>query len=324
MAATVGVVGAGGIAQPHLQAWRDLGHPALVFSTDGQAPAVAARHGARACGSLAELIDRCEIVDVCAPTFVHESIVLAAVAAGRQVVCEKPLALSHSGAALMIEAAAAAGVQIYPGQVVRFFPAYAAARAAVVAGRIGRPSVLRLSRRGAWPVAPWFSDPELSGGLLVDQMIHDFDFARWTAGEVVSVYAKLLGGNGSPLIGLVVLTHASGALSHLVGGWGRRDERFRTSFSLAGDSGLIRHSSTANPVLAVDGPGSAEGNGALLPDTGADSPYRSELAEFAAAFAGGPAPRVTAQDSLAALDIALAAAQSARTGQPVAPSEVTG
>jgi predicted dehydrogenase len=320
--ATVGVVGAGGIAHPHLQAWQELGHPALVYSTDGQAPAVAARYGASACDSLQELIDGCDIVDVCAPTFVHEDIVLTAVAAGRNVVCEKPLALSHAGAASMIEAARVAGVQIYPGQVVRYFPAYAAARAAVVAGRIGRPAVLRLARRGATPVQPWFADPLLSGGLLVDQMIHDFDFARWVAGEVDSVYAKLVGGHGSPHLALVVLTHADGALSHLVGGWGRPDERFRTSFSLAGDTGLIRDSSLQNPALTFDGPGCNQGVGALLPDTGADSPYRSELAEFAAAFAGGPLPRVSAQDSLAALDIALAAGRSARTGRPVAPSEV--
>lgn len=320
---TVGVVGAGGIAHPHLQAWRDLGHRMLVYSTDGQAPVVAARYGAGACESLQELIDGCDIVDVCAPTFVHEGIVLTAVAAGRHVVCEKPLALSHSGAATMIEAARSAGVQIYPGQVVRFFGAYAAAREAVAAGRIGRPAVLRLSRCGATPVQPWFADPELSGGIMLDQMIHDFDFARWVAGEVRSVYAKLLGGNGSPLIGLAVLTHTSGALSHLIGGWGRPEERFRTSFSLAGDSGLLRYSSADYATLAFEGPGSDASVGALLPDTGSCSPFRAELAEFAAAFAGGPPPRVTAADSLAALDIALAAAHSVRTGRPVAPAEMT-
>ena len=321
--ATVGVVGAGGIAHPHLQAWRELGFRALVYSTDGQAPAVASRHGARACDTLQELIDGCDIVDVCTPTFVHESIVLAAAAAGRHVICEKPLSVNHASAARMIAACRVADVQIYPGQVVRYFPAYAAARAAVDSGRIGRPAVLRLTRRGATPVQQWFSDPVLSGGLLVDQMIHDFDFARWVAGEVASVYAKLVGGNGSPLIGLAVLTHTSGALSHLVGGWGRPDERFRTSFSLAGDGGLIRHSSTDRPALTFDGFGPVAGEGALLPDTGAHSPYQSELAEFAAAFAGGRTPRVTAQDSLAALDIALAATQSVRTGRPVAPAEMT-
>ncbi|SDP20287.1 myo-inositol 2-dehydrogenase / D-chiro-inositol 1-dehydrogenase [Nakamurella panacisegetis] len=320
---TVGVVGAGGIAHPHLQAWADLGYQALVFSTDGNAPAVAAQYGARACRSLQELIDGSEIVDVCAPTAVHDELVLAAAAAGRHVVCEKPLALSHSRAVAMIEACRSAGVQLYPGQVVRFFPAYAAARESVLAGRIGTPAVLRFTRRGATPVAPWFADPALSGGLMVDQMIHDFDFARWIAGEVVAVQAKQLGGNGSPIIGLVVLTHADGALSHVLGGWGRPNEPFRTSFALAGAAGLIRYSSADRPSLRFDDQEPGRGGGALLPETNGVSPYRTELAEFAAAFAGGPAPRVSAADSLAALDIALAATVSVRTGDPVDPREMT-
>ena len=320
----VGVAGAGGIAEPHLAAWRDLGLPATVFSTDGRAAAVAARYGATAVGSLAELIAGCDILDVCAPTPVHEEIVLAGAAAGRHVVCEKPLALTHAAAGRMLAAADRAGVALYPGQVVRFFPAYAAARAAVAAGRIGTPAVLRLSRRGARPVQPWFADPALSGGLIVDQMIHDLDFARWIAGDVTSVQAKLLGGNGSPTIGVVLLTHVGGALSHILGGWGRSDEQFRTSFALAGDAGLIRYSTSDRPSLTFDGPGAAPGAGALLPDTAGVSPYRTELAEFAAAFAGGPGPRVTAGDSLAALDIALAANESVRTGCPVDPREMTG
>ncbi|MET3806357.1 myo-inositol 2-dehydrogenase/D-chiro-inositol 1-dehydrogenase [Nakamurella sp. UYEF19] len=321
---TVGVVGAGGIARPHLQSWQAMGYRILIHSVDGRAAEVAQDYGAEACDSLDELLAACDIVDVCAPTFAHHEIVLAAAAAGRDVVCEKPLALDHAAAASMIRACAQAGVQLYPGQVVRYFPAYAAARAAVLAGRIGQPAVLRLLRRGAAPVQPWFADPSLSGGIMIDQMIHDFDFARWVAGEVESVYAKLLGGNGSPLFGLAVLTHTGGALTHLVGGWGRADETFRTSFSLAGSDGLIQYSTTDRPTLTFAGPGARDTGGALLPDVSFGiSPYGSELAEFAAAFAGGPTPRVSAQDSLAALDIALAASLSARTGRPVSPSEVT-
>ena len=320
---TVGVVGAGGIAQPHLAAWRDLGVKALVYSPDGRAPAVAAAYGAQACGSLSELIDGCGIVDVCAPTGAHREIVLAAAAAGRQVVCEKPLALNHRDAAEMIAVCAAAGVQLYPGQVVRYFPAYAAARRAVIAGRIGQPAVLRLLRRGAVPLQQWFSDPTQSGGLMVDQMIHDFDFARWVAGDVVSVFAKVRGGAGTTVIGLAILTHAGGAISHLTGGWGRPDESFRTSFSIAGAAGLVRYSTADHPSLSVDSGGPIAGAGALLPDTSTgESPYLAELREFAAAFDGGPPPRVTAPDSLAALDIALAASESARTGRPVSPAEM--
>ena len=311
---SVGVIGAGGIAQPHVAAWRQLGASVTIHSLEG-AEALAARHEAATADTLDELLDRCDVVDVCTPTFAHDEFVIAAARAGKNVVCEKPLARTHAKAVAMIEACREAGVQLYPGQVVRFFPEYATAKAAVDAGRIGRPAVLRFSRRGAAPSRAWFADPALSGGIIVDQMIHDLDYARWIAGDVSQVYAKV---TGEPTTAYVILTHTSGALTHAIGGWGHPQTVFRTSFSLAGDTGLLEHDSADNPTLEWDVPSSASEGGTLLPNTSlVESPFVTELREFAAAFAGGPPPRVTAEDGLAALDIGLAAAESARIGRPV-------
>jgi len=319
---TVGVVGAGGIAHPHLAAWQHLGVPAVVFSVDDAAP-LAAQFGARTVSSLAELLERCDVVDVCTPTYAHRDVVLAAAAAGRHVICEKPLSHKRSEASEMIEACTAAGVQLHPGQVVRFFPEYAAAKAAVDAGQIGSPAVLRFSRRGARPLRAWFADPRRSGGLIVDQMIHDIDFARWVAGDVERVHARIVGDEPGPTIGLVVMTHTNGVLSHLNGGWGLPDEVFRTSFSLAGSSGLLRHTSDATSGLTWSVPTAGLVGGELVPAGPAGaSPFVTELGEFLASCAGGSAPRVSALDSLAALDVALAATLSASAGQSVAVKEV--
>ncbi len=313
---TVGVVGAGGIARPHLEAWRHLGARLLVHSHEG-AEEVAARYGAEVAHDLDGLLDACDLVDVCTPTNTHHDIVLRAAAAGRHVVCEKPLSHRREEAVAMIEACDAAGVQLHPGQVVRFFPEYSAARELVADGRIGTPAVLRLTRRGARPERSWFADSTQSGGILVDQMIHDFDFARWLAGEVVQVFASVVGEEPGPTIGMAVLTHTGGALTHVLGGWGHPHERFRTSFSIAGATGLLRHSSGATEGLVLSLP-DAPGGGELLPGgSAASSPFVAELAEFAASCAGGPPPRVSARDSLAALDIALAAGRSATTGESV-------
>jgi myo-inositol 2-dehydrogenase/D-chiro-inositol 1-dehydrogenase len=314
---SVGVIGAGGIAQPHVAAWRRLGAPVTIHSLEG-AEALAAQHGAATAATLDELLDRCDVVDVCTPTFAHDEFVIAAARAGKNVVCEKPLARTHAKAVAMIEACRGAGVQLYPGQVVRFFPEYATAKAAVDAGRIGRPAVLRFSRRGAAPSRAWFADSALSGGIIVDQMIHDLDYARWVAGDVRQVYAKVTGGDGQPTTAYVILTHTSGALTHAIGGWGHPKTVFRTSFSLSGDTGLLEHDSSAAPTLAWDVPSPTGEGGTLLPNTSlVESPFLTELREFAAAFAGGPPPRVSAEDGLAALDIGLAAAESARVGRPV-------
>ena len=318
----IGVVGAGGIAHSHLAAWQRLGSRVRVFSSDGRASEVGGRYGATAAPDLAALLADSDVIDVCTPTYTHPDIVRAAAAAGRQGICEKPLARTHTDAAQMIEYCAAAGVQLWPGQVVRFFGEYATAHAAVRAGRIGTPAVLRLSRRGSAPGPEWFADETLSGGIMVDQMIHDFDYARWIAGDVATVYARVVPGPGRTVTAYAVLRHISGALSHLVGAWAGPDEVFRTSFSLAGSAGLLRHSSAATSAVTWAGVHDTRAGAVIPGGTARRSPFDDELAEFARAIAGGPAPRVTAADSLAALDIALAAVMSAAGGRAIAIEEV--
>ena len=317
-----GVVGAGGIAHAHVSAWQHLGAEVRIFSIDGQASVLAEHYGVIEAFSLDELIASSDVVDVCVPTYVHDEIVLAAAEAGRHVVCEKPLSLTHASAQAMIDACRVSGVQMYPGQVVRYFPQYAAAKAAVDAGQIGEPAILRLSRRSAAPVSGWFADPALSGGLLVDQMIHDFDYARWICGDVSAVYAKVVS-QGRQATAYAVLTHKNGALSQVTGSWGPPHTVFSTSFTISGSGGQLHHSSLEREVLRWDAPAVSDGGGELLPVDFAP-PFITELGEFATAFVGGAAPRVTAEDSLAALDIALAAAASAASGQPVDPKDVVG
>ncbi|OEU86471.1 dehydrogenase [Streptomyces oceani] len=330
----VGLIGAGGIARAHLPAWIELGARVTLFSTDGQAEKLAARHSARgveAVRTLDELLERSRAVDVCTPTHTHRELVHTAVRAGKHVVCEKPLALSVEDTEEMVKAAERAGVLLFPAHVVRYFPEYAAMERAVRGGAVGPPAVLRFSRTGTYPVwSPWFADPELSGGILLDQMIHDFDFARWLAGEVVRVYAQSRGHQQAPVeagavaASTAVLTHASGALSHVHGVWGLPDSEFRTTFRIAGRDGVLHHDSAQTKAFRVVASGErAAGEG--IPATNlTESPFVGELREFAAALDGGPTPRVTARDGLAAVRIAVAAAESARTGETVRIEDATG
>ncbi|MFI7382368.1 Gfo/Idh/MocA family protein [Streptomyces sp. NPDC049813] len=332
----VGLIGAGGIARAHLPAWTELGARVTILSTDGHAQQLAdqyAAFGVSAVQSLAELLDRSSVVDVCTPTFTHRHLVLDAVAAGRHVVCEKPLALTVDEAQEMADAAERAGVLLFPAHVVRYFPAYAALARSVAAGRVGAPAVLRFTRSGRYPAwAPWFSDPALSGGILVDQMIHDLDFARLLAGEVVRVHAQVRGAqepgaaDGAVATGTAVLTHASGALSHVLGVWGLPDLPFRTTYRVAGPGGVLEHDSTAHPGFRILAQGVRAPGEGIPGSPMTESPYLTELREFAAAVAGGPAPRVSARDGVEAVRIAAAAAESARTAQAVdvEPTEEAG
>jgi predicted dehydrogenase len=324
----VGMVGAGGIANAHLPAWLHLGADVVVHSIHG-APELVARHGGgRVVDTLDALLAEVDVVDVCTPTYTHPEIVLAGAAAGKHVLCEKPLALDATTAESMVKACAAAGVQLYPGHVVRYFAEYAALHRAVTAGAIGTPAVLRFHRCGARPRAGWFADPQLSGGIIMDQMIHDLDFARWLGGEVESVHARLSDSAPGTTTGVVsahvVARHRDGALSSVTGTWARPGTRFRYGFHAAGTDGMLSYDSATDPSLRTDTGAADEGGERLLPDVSlVESPFVTEIREFAAAFAGGPAPRVSADDGLAAVRLAAAANVSLATGRPANIEEVT-
>nr|WP_063731554.1 Gfo/Idh/MocA family oxidoreductase [Streptomyces sp. RTd22] len=318
----IALIGAGGIARTHLPAWAALGARVRVYAPDPHTATLAQEFGATTADSLHDAISGADAVDICTPTDTHHDIALTAIAAGAHVLCEKPLALGAADAEEMADAADAAGVRLYPGHVVRYFPAYARLRAAVAGGELGRVAVARFTRTGRYPTwSRWFADPVRSGGILIDQMIHDLDIARWLFGEVIRVHAYQRGHFTAPApagavaTGGAVLTHEGGVISQVVGVWAPPATRFRTTFHVAGTGGTVRYDSLAAPGLRVTGT-VAEEDGIPAGDFG-ESPYLTQIREFAEAFAGGPAPRVSARDGVAAVRIAEAAAHSARTGRAV-------
>ncbi|MBM7171146.1 Gfo/Idh/MocA family oxidoreductase [Streptomyces sp. G44] len=329
----IGLLGAGAIARAHLPGWLALGARVSVHTVDGSAHGLAAEYAARghdvravrAVDTLDALLADATAVDVCTPTHTHKELALAAVAAGRHVVCEKPLALTAHDAEQLASAADAAGVRLHPAHVVRYFPAYAALRAAVGRGDLGEPAVLRFTRGGARPRwAPWFGDPARSGGIIMDLMVHDIDIARWLAGDVVRVHARTRGvehATGAPaevVTATAVLTHASGAVSRAEGLWGLPDQRFRTTFRVAGADGLLHHDSTAVPGFRVTAQGTRAPGEAIPAGPMTESPFLAELREFAASWGPrGPEPRVSTRDGVEAVRIAEAAVESSRTGRAV-------
>ncbi|ACQ79915.1 oxidoreductase domain protein [Beutenbergia cavernae DSM 12333] len=320
---TVALIGAGGIAGVHLAAWLALGATVRVYSHDHAAELVRRYGGGEVVATLDDALDGAALVDIVTPTFAHHEVVRAAVAAGCDIVCEKPLALTSEEVAEMIAECAAAGVRLYPAHVVRYFPEYAAMRAHVAAGGVGRVAVQRFARSGSRPARGWFADASRSGGIVMDQMIHDLDFARWTAGDVARVFARQSttedsGDRLGVVSAQVVLTHVSGALSYVTGTWAAPGSAFRTRFEVTGSDGLVHHDSAEHAPLRIDGGSAGEGRG-LLPGTAfTESPYLTELREFLlACTAGGPEPRVSAQDGLEAVRLAEAANHSLRSGDVV-------
>jgi predicted dehydrogenase len=320
---TVGLIGAGNIAHLHVPAWKALGARVLVYSVEG-AEKLAKQYGLDVAASLDDCLAESEFVDVVTPSVSHKEVALAAIKAGRNVICEKPLTLTAADSHEVIAAAAAAGVRVYPAHVVRFFPAYVAAHSAIREGRIGDVAVARFFRQASSPAgAGWYRDVSRSGGVIMDLMVHDLDQARWLCGEVTKVYAvqnppTVDGISPVNVAAHVTLTHESGAISHCRATWGARGTQFQSGFSVAGSTGVLEYTSAADTGYAEELQDSAAAGDLLIPaNTLGESPYLTQLREFALSLRGGPEPRVLAADGAAAVYLAEAARASMETGRVI-------
>lgn len=324
----VGIVGAGFMGTTHAAGWAETPAEIVGFAaeTEQEAGELAKRYQAKVYPSVDALLPDVDVLDICSPTHLHHEMALKAAAARKHIVCEKPLARTTKQAQEIVTACRKAGVQLLVAHVVRFFPEYALAHSAVAEGQIGKPAVIRLHRGSYRPKKPagnWFLDEDKSGGILMDLMIHDYDYACWVAGEVETVSARRVTQRhpDAPVdYGLVILGHRSGALSHIAGAWAYPPPTFRTRLEIAGDRGLIEFDSDGtapiqNLILKTGGPDAPD---VALPSSPVnESPYTTQIKEFYSALADGAAARVSATDGLVAVQIAEAALQSARTGQPV-------
>lgn len=292
----------------------------VLFSHNG-ASHLAREYGVAVADSIEDLLRRVDYVDVATPTYTHHSIIKMALKAGKDVIAEKPLARTDDEAQELVGLSTAVGRKLHPAHVVRFFPEYEELHRAVEAGVLGRLAVLRFYRSSAFPQgSAWFANPALSGGIILDLMIHDIDAARWIAGEVVRVSAvasRRAEAAGSIEAAHVLITHASGAITLVSGVWGPAHLRFTTGYSVTGTGGTLEHDSAAERPYVADLRYSSEGGEAFPDDEPLESPYFRELQEFLLADRGGATPRVTAADGAAAVRIATAAITSLQLGQPV-------
>ena len=120
----------------------------------------------------------------------HRQIVEAAAAAGCDILCEKPLALDLAETDAILAAVERAGVRLQVGLMRRHDPDHVRARARIVAGELGRPLLFNSRQYDTEAPPPGILDYKVSGGIMLDMGVHEFDAARFLMGsEVVEVQA---------------------------------------------------------------------------------------------------------------------------------------
>jgi predicted dehydrogenase len=190
----IGIIGAGGVARGiHIPGFRRLEGVEVAAVCDPKEEAAAGLGIARVFTRYEDLLaSGVDAVVVATPNYLHPEIVMAAAAAGKHVLCEKPLALNLAQAKKMVAAVERAGVVHMTAFTFQFTPAYRYLRHLVTSGAIGRVRSVRaayimaLSRH----LLGWRSRKELAGsGVLADIGSHLVHLARLACGEIQSLTA---------------------------------------------------------------------------------------------------------------------------------------
>jgi len=333
----LGLIGCGGIARSaHLPAMAQLADRVQLLATADTDPAAAAAAaapwGAEHGTDFRVMLDRPDIaaVVVATPEYLHADQIEASAAAGKHVLCEKPMAPSLAEADRMIAACAAAGVHLLIGHSRRFTRRYMEIKAAIDRGEIGTVRLLRENERRPrmvpqiwWTPAHWTGNPQLCGGAPLINAIHEADLLRWFASaEPRTVTAEMnitIEGNvGVPDFISLTVAFVNGAIgSAEVLNCAPPGYPAFHQMELYGTSGAIRARDQELIGLTRFVPGGADYPGTydmLLHNLPA---YARELTELLDAMATGRPVCMPPAEARAALALALGAVQSARTGQPV-------
>lgn len=312
----IGFVGAGHIAKRHANALANL--PSLEIagwsaSRLANAEAAAANYGGNAMPTEALFAaPEIDAVLLCTPTFLHFEQLQQALAAGKKVFCEKPLTRDLRDADALLEQENA---HIYVGHVLRFFHAYNRARQIIQRGDLGaiRRVVSRRLGKQRSGSGDWLQTTEKSGGVLLDLVIHDFDWLLWTFGEPsqLTVQTDAEKDASGMRYAKVHLTWENGLKAEVEGSW--LNEESESSLLVEGDAGMLTVSPPQPEEIVVKN----DQYERAISLAGLPDPYVMQMKHFVGWLNGLLDPIVSLQEARAALALSLRAIEACPP-QPIA------
>ncbi|WP_455136828.1 Gfo/Idh/MocA family protein [Thermophilibacter sp.] len=338
----IGVIGCGKIAQvrhiPEYEANPDARVVALFDANAERARELAAAHGCRACATLEELLaaDDVDAVSVCTSNATHAQTAIAALRAGKDVLCEKPMAVTIEECEAMVAAARETGRTLMIDQNQRLARAHVRAKELLDAGRIGRVLTFRTTfghgGPETWSVDPgtgsWFFDPKRAAmGAMADLGVHKTDLVQWLIGQtVVSATAKVTTldkcdpeGN---LVGvddnaLVIYEMSGGAVGTMTASWtyyGPEDN----STVLYGTEGVMRvYDDPAHSIVIDRRDGERELYDVEAIQTNDNQTASGVIDAFVGGLVRGEGPLISGESVLPAMRAVFASIESSRTGRTV-------
>jgi predicted dehydrogenase len=340
----VGVIGVGGIAaNQHLPGWTGLSDVEVVAVSDVAAErldAVGDKFGIKKRFINYEdmLGLDLDIVDVCTPNRIHTPAVTAALNAGKNVICEKPLAVTKDEVRSLGELADSRGLKLMTAQHLRYTPTARAVRKWVDVGGLGKVYHARVHalRRASIPISPGFLNKDLSGGgPCMDIGVHALDLCLWLMDYPTP----------SRVTGTAKTNFAGG--HKIPGAWGEWDRdlvsvedfaagfvRFRDGATLVVETSWLGHQTEKEDLscqlFGMEGgvkwpsgefanvAGGALSQGSLTNPISGPPPHHAELADFADCVRQDRPSPVPWTETIRVIAILEAIYQSQKSGREVA------
>jgi len=328
----VGLLGAGRIAHVHAQTI--AGHPKsdLVAVSDvvpEHAAELAGKYGAYVKSSDEIISDPAiDAVLIATSTDTHSDFIEAATAAGKAVLCEKPVDLSLARARECQARVANHGQPIMLGFNRRFDPNFGALKTALDAGDVGQAELVSVTSFD--PAPPPVSYVKVSGGLFRDMMIHDFDMVHFLMGDLPqtimatgsSIVDPEIGQAGDVDTAVATLTYADGRIA-VIKNSRRAAYGYDQRVEVLGAKGLLQaQNMLENTVVKSTAAGVSSAKPTYFFLERYMPAYRAEWDVFVNALLNGQPMPVGLDHGVAALVMAEAATQSCQLGRPVALSDV--
>ena len=274
-----------------------------------------------------ELIDRddVDIVAVATPDHLHEPQCVAALQAGKHVICEKPLALTREACSNLLRAAEQTDRRFMVGQVCRYAPGFAKAKELVVAGEIGELTFVEseyahdysnIGGEGGWRKDPAIARPGFVGGAC-----HAVDLLRWIAGDPMEVCAyasqRILLDWPTDDYTIAIYKLPDDVLGKIFGGIAvKRPYTMRTVVYGTRGTIICDNRSPAVQVTRV-GKEDTQTEWTDIPVDIASHNVTSEMAEFIACLREGRPPATDLREGVNTVVVCLASVQAAREGSPI-------
>lgn len=333
---TVGIIGAGRIGRVHAESIlnhvksatiKTIADPFLTTDTESWARAMGIPIVTK---DYKEILEDSEVdaVLICSSTDTHSRISIEAIEAGKHVFCEKPIDHDVEKIKAVIKALEGKNIKYQVGFNRRFDHNFCALKAAVEAGKVGEPHIIKITSRDPQP--PSAEYVASSGGMFLDMSIHDFDMVRFLAGcEVEEVYAQAnvlidsqIGEAGDVDTAVIILKLESGAIGVIdnsrqaVYGYDQRAEVF-------GSKGMVMNAndSQSNAIIATEDGVTGEKPLFFFLERYMDA-YAREITEFVEAIVNDKEVPVGVKDGLEPVLIGLAVKKSVEEHRPVKISEI--